>query len=497
MTPLSCGPVAFALKRKLYAAAGLVLLAACASAPVRSNPGAERAVAADLDHIFGASLTDHALWGVEVKSLDTGRIWYARNARTLMMPASNMKIVTLAAAVRTLGWDHRFKTSIEAIGPIEDGTLRGNLFVRGSGDPSLNTRNNRGAAFIDDVAAALKSAGITSITGAVVADDDAFDDTGLGQGWSWDYLQDDYAAPSGALEFNENIAKLVLTPGSPGDAASVTLSPGAGYQLANHATTGEAGSTTRIDIGRRASEAVLDITGSIPSGASPVSRDVAVVNPTVYFAQSLRNGLVERGIGVNGGGVDLDDVRTAIEPGTRRVLFEAQSPPLSEIATVMMKVSQNLYAETLLKAVGAATSGSGTAEAGRDAAREIFAGWNVPGTYVQADGSGLSRYDYVTAEMLVAILEHFHADQAFIATLPIAGKDGTVSTRMRATRAEANAVAKTGSISNVRALSGYVKTRDGETLAFSVLANNFTVPAATINWMTDLAVETLANYTMK
>jgi D-alanyl-D-alanine carboxypeptidase/D-alanyl-D-alanine-endopeptidase (penicillin-binding protein 4) len=120
---------------------------------------------------------------------------------------------------------------------------------------------------------------------------------------------------------------------------------------------------------------------------------------------------------------------------------------------------------------------------------------------VLADGSGLSRYDYVTAEMMVTVLSRLHADprhrDRFVATLPIAGRDGTISTRLRATRAEANAIAKTGSIANVRALSGYVRTRDGETLAFSILANNFTAPAATVNWMADLAVETLANYSRR
>src|SRR4030095_2259078 len=120
------------------------------------------------------------------------------------------------------------------------------------------------------------------------------------------------------------------------------------------------------------------------------------------------------------------------------------------------------------------------------------------GGYVQADGSGLSRYDYVTADMIVALLRHLHADpkhrDAFLATLPIAGKDGTISTRLKRTRAEGNAMAKTGSISNVRALSGYVRTRDGETLVFSILANSFTIPAATVNYAADLAVETLANH---
>jgi PBP4 family serine-type D-alanyl-D-alanine carboxypeptidase len=231
-----------------------------------------------------------------------------------------------------------------------------------------------------------------------------------------------------------------------------------------------------------------------------VSRDVAVANPALFFAHSLLNALVERGIAVRGLPKELRDGKTPIAALPRQTLVTTESPPLRDIATTMMKVSQNLYAETLLKAAGAAKSGVGTTENGRDAARAIFSGWNIlPGSYVLADGSGLSRYDYVTPEMLIALLERLHADprhrDAFVATLPIAGKDGTISTRMRATRAEANAIAKTGSISNVRALSGYVRTRDGELLAFSILANNFTIPAATVNWIADLAVETLANHT--
>ena len=482
-------------------AASALCLAACASAPVQSNSGAERAVALDLDRIFSASVTDHAIWGVEVKSLDTGRIWYSRNAKTLLMPASNMKLVTLAAASQALGWDYRFKTTLETTGTIADGVLHGDLIVRGTGDPTINTRENRGDLLFDEWAAALRAAGITRIDGKIVSDGSAFESRGLGQGWAWDYLQDGYAASVSALEYNENTATLTVRAGlNPGDPATPELPPGTGLTLFHHATTGAPGSPTTIDVERPPDGPWIDVTGSIAAGAPPFTRQVAVARPALYFAHSLLNALTARGINVQGLPVDLADRRGTIPVVTaepRRILVETASPPLRDIATVMMKVSQNLYAETLLKAIGAAKSGSGTADAGRDAARELFTGWNIPTSYVQADGSGLSRYDYVTAEMLIAILEHVHGDPTFVATLPIAGRDGTISTRMRATRAEANATAKTGSISNVRALSGYVKTRDGETLAFSILANNFTVPAATINWMTDLAVETLANYSRR
>jgi D-alanyl-D-alanine carboxypeptidase/D-alanyl-D-alanine-endopeptidase (penicillin-binding protein 4) len=416
-----------------------------------------------------------------------------------MMPASNMKILTLAAAIQTLGWDYRFKTTLETAGTIDDGVLRGDLVVRGGGDPTINRRDNRATAIFDEWAAALKAAGINRIEGNVIGDAGAFDRRGLGRGWSWDYLQDGYAAPASALELNENIATLTITPGAmPGDDAKLLLPPGTGLGLVHHIVTGERGTRTEIVVARVPEGGWLDVTGSIAIDSVQVSRDVAVSNPALYFAHSLTTALIERGIGVRGTPAAERDWRNAGVALPRRVLVESSSPPLREIATTMMKVSQNLYAETLLRAIGAKPSDSAaSADAGIAAAREIFTGWQIPTTYVQADGSGLSRYDYVTADMLVALLDHLHGDATFVAALPIAGKDGTISTRMRATRAEANATAKTGSIANVRALSGYVRTRDGETLAFSVLANNFTVPAATINWMTDLAVETLANYSRK
>ena len=447
---------------------------------------------------------EQGLWGVQVKSLETGRLLYGHNARKLMMPASNMKIVTLAAAAETLGWDHRFKTTLETTAPIENGALKGDLIVRGSGDPTINTRANRATALFDEWAAALKAAGISRIDGNIVGDASAFDRRRLGQGWSWDYLQYGYAAPVGALEFNEDIATLSIRPGGKaGEDAGLELTPGAGLGLVHHVVTGEPGSPTAIDLERHPDGNWLDVIGSIAVDAKPASRDVAVANPTIYFAHALLLALVQRGIAVQGMPVELQESKVAVAALPRQVLVESQSPPLREIATTMMKVSQNLYAETLLKTIGAVKSqGTGSAEAGLAAARDVFAAWNIqPGTYVQADGSGLSRYDFVTAEMIVTLLERMYEDprhhDAFVATLPIAGKDGTISTRMKDTRAEANAVAKTGSIANVRALSGYVRTRDGEMLAFSVLANSFTIPAATVNWIADLAVERLANHTRR
>jgi D-alanyl-D-alanine carboxypeptidase/D-alanyl-D-alanine-endopeptidase (penicillin-binding protein 4) len=249
---------------------------------------------------------------------------------------------------------------------------------------------------------------------------------------------------------------------------------------------------------------VLEVSGSVPAGSERITRDVAVVNPTIYFAQSLKDALIARGIEVTGEAVDFDGIAAEfIASGAERhVIISTSSPPLVEIATVLMKVSQNLYAETLLKALGAATAGLGTAEAGRVAVRKTLSRWGIPDdAFVQLDGSGLSRYDYVTAEAIVTVLQRLYGDpkhrDAFMAALPIAGKDGTVAARMKRTRAEGNALVKTGSIANVRSLSGYVRSRDGEMLVFSIIANDFVIPSATVNWIADLAVETLSNFTRR
>jgi D-alanyl-D-alanine carboxypeptidase/D-alanyl-D-alanine-endopeptidase (penicillin-binding protein 4) len=232
---------------------------------------------------------------------------------------------------------------------------------------------------------------------------------------------------------------------------------------------------------------------------------VAVVNPTAFFAQGLKDALIARGISVSGSAVDYDDIalELASQPvADPRVIATTQSPPLREIATVLMKVSQNQYAETLLKTLGRSRGGLGTAAGGLRALDSTLNAWGIPeDARVIYDGSGLSRYNYLAPSTITAVLEHMYKEprhrEAFMATLPIGGKDGSISSRFRGTRGEGNVLAKTGSIANVRSLSGYVRTRDGEMLVFSILANDFPIPAATVNYIADVGVEYLANFTRK
>jgi serine-type D-Ala-D-Ala carboxypeptidase/endopeptidase (penicillin-binding protein 4) len=461
----------------------------------------------DLGQVFGAPIAARGVWGVDIRSLDTGERLFELDAGKLMMPASNLKILTLAAAADTLGWDYRYTTTLETDGTVENGVLHGDLIVRGTGDPTINSRSDRAAHVLDEWIAALTSAGIRQIDGRIIGDDQAFDDEGIGAGWAWDYLQYGYAAPVGALQYNEDVATLTVTAGgSIGAPATVRLEAGSGLTVLNRATTAAAGTDVAVDYRRHLEQPVLEVTGTVPAGGTAVVRTVAVVNPTLFFVQSLKDALVSRGIGVTGPAADFDDVAAEIALSDRhdspRVLATTASPPLREIAVVLMKVSQNLYAETLLKTVGAARGGLGTVAAGQNVLRDLLKAWGLPAdAYVAVDGSGLSRYNYVTAETLTTVLEHVYRDprhrDPFLATLPIAGRDGTIATRLRRTRAEGNAVAKTGSISNARSLSGFVRTRDGEMVVFSILANDFVIPSATINWIADLGVEIVSNFTRR
>jgi D-alanyl-D-alanine carboxypeptidase/D-alanyl-D-alanine-endopeptidase (penicillin-binding protein 4) len=514
MTLSSSGAVRPRLGTAVRGFVVILLLAAAACAPktppatrpsgaAAATPLAPSRLPAEFDRIFDSPTFGRMEWAVEVQSLDSGAILYERNARRLVMPASNMKIVTLAATAERLGWDFRYQTLLVSSAPVEGGTLRGDLVVVGGGDPTINSRGGSPTRVFESWADQLKAAGIERIDGRILADARAFDAETLGAGWAWDYLGYGYAAPVGALQYNEDIAAVVIRPGASPEAPVevVVQPPDSGLVVDNRVTTVNGGEAD-IELRRLPGSATLVVTGSVPAGGKETSRSAAVDDPSLYFVRALRSTLVAKGIPVAGAAGVLD---RAASPGATapRVLVQHQSPPLSEIARVLMKVSQNLYAETLLKTLGARAGAGGTALAGQKVVRDVLTGWGIPpDAYVLADGSGLSRYNYVCAEMLVGILRQMYRDpkhrDAFQAALPVGGQDGgTIARRFKGTRAEGNVRAKTGSIANVRALSGYVTTLDGEPLVFSIIANSFTQPQETIDAAADQAVERLANMTRK
>jgi D-alanyl-D-alanine carboxypeptidase/D-alanyl-D-alanine-endopeptidase (penicillin-binding protein 4) len=457
----------------------------------------------DIDAIVSAPELERGFWGVLVKAVDRNETLYARNATKLMMPASTMKVVTLAAAAEKLGWDYTYTTRVFTTGKIVDGVLQGDLIVVGAGDPSIDDWDGAATELFAGWATELQTSGIHAIRGRIIGDDNLFDDDGYGFGWSWDDMARSFSAGVSALQFNEGSVQLRIAPGrSIGSKAAVTVVPDfSGLTIVNHLLTEPAGGAPSIVRRRLPGSSRLEIRGSVPMRMRPVSETASVENPTLYFVTALRRALVAGGIDVRGPAVDIDDLDSPPTHNAAAPLITYQSPPLSMLATTMMKLSQNLYAETLLKTIGidSVDHPTGTAEAGLATVRSVVQSWNIdPAGMIQADGSGLSRYNYITPETMVAVLTHVEHDERlrnlFEATLPVAGRDGTLENRMRGTAADGNARVKTGSLTNVRAMAGFVKSADGDTLAFAVFANNYENSSSVIMSAFDSIVARLAAF---
>jgi D-alanyl-D-alanine carboxypeptidase/D-alanyl-D-alanine-endopeptidase (penicillin-binding protein 4) len=462
-------------------------------APPLPSDSALRRLHRDIDAILSAPDLRRSSWGISIRSLAQDDSLYARDAAKLLLPASNVKVITLAAAADRLGWDFAFETQLSTLGPIDGGILYGDVVVAGTGDPSIDDWDGRATRLFADWAAALHSRGISVITGGVIGDDNHWPDRLLGSGWAWDDLDRSFATSIGALQFNQNTARLTIAPGAAaGDPALVTIEPFASGMLIRHAvTTSAAGVPVFLETRRGLGHTVIEARGSVPVGGPPLIRNVSVDNPTLYFVRSLHAALIANGIEVRGQAVDIDDLTDPSAVRRSTPVLTHRSPSLSALAVTMMKLSQNLFAETLLYAAG-----------GSAAVRDTLSAWEVEeGTVAIADGSGLSRYNLATADAMVTILRRVYRDQRlrdpFEASLPLAGRDGTLAARMIGTPAEGNARAKTGAFSNARGLSGYVRSADGESLVFAILANNFGTSGDIIENAADAIVVKLAEFSRR
>ncbi len=487
---------------------GFAAALACSSGrtqgPVPAEAAPVPALGAELREIFSDPALDNAHWGVMVQSVESGELIYRENATKLFMPGSNVKLVTAAVALASLGIDHRFQTAIAASDQIQEGgTLSGDLIVIGGGDPTLSERFFAGdpLAVFRNWADSLKSLGVTHIAGDVVGDDDLFDDVHLGPGWSWDDLGYYYAAEVGALLYNEGAVRARVSPGdSVGALANVRLDPPTVYLTVQNDVVTVADSTG-VSVTEELRPFSNDgrLWGEIWIGRDSLNRFLAPHDPTLFFVTVLAETLQSEGISIGGRPADAD----SFAPGGRRAspttLFVQASPTLAEIVKPFLKESQNQIGEMLLRYLGAADSDTGSIEAGRRVVERTLTAWGIPESYyIYVDGSGLSRYNYISPEALVRLLRVMARRpefEAYYDALPIAGVDGTLEQRMRGSRAAGNARAKTGYISNARALSGYVTTADGELLAFSMIANNFDTSIRTVEYLQDLAVERLASFT--
>jgi len=438
-----------------------------------------------------------ASWGILVHSLDTDETLVSLNPRQLFVPASALKAVSVATAAEAVGWDYRFETAAFGTGPIENGVLRGDLVVTGSGDPSIATSDP------DDLAAfvsAIERAGIRRIDGRVIGDDDAVEEPRPQLAWAWDDLGYATGALFGALNLDENQTGVRVMPGlAEGSPSRVEFEVGAATRtVLNRSVTGAAGSERLLWPEQRPGEPFLTIGGSIPAGSPPAEVRIAVGNPTLWFAASLRARLVVAGIEVTGPAADVDDAVPPPDRARAVALYTHRSPTLAEIARPLLKDSINVYGEALMR-LNASRDGLPTNDAALEGLAGRLTAWGIPADgYQIVDGSGLSRRNAVSPEALLGVLRRMWSpepDAPFVAALPVAGVDGSLAGRMANTAAQGRVLAKTGSMSNIRSLAGYARTVGGETLAFVVFVNNFEGDGAMATAAVDAIAIRLASFT--
>lgn len=456
------------------------------SLPVATPETRVSRLAAVVDRVFAEPAFARATTAFVVRSLATGETLYQRHGRTWLVPASTMKVLTAVAAAERLGWGYRFETRLVAMGPVVNGTLRGDLLVVGTGDPTINPRHPERMTAFDEWAQALEARGIRHIAGHIVGDDSAIEEPGFGIGWAWDDFVLGYGAAYGALQFNDNEAEVTMGPGmTPGAPPVVYVSPSNhGLLLDVQAVTAPEGTTPALAVARTPGTRFLDVAGRAPLGSAPLSDMVAVANPTLFFAAELRATLMRHGIEVDGAAVDLDEHSERPRAADGTTLLLDLSPPLSAIVGPMLQWSRNSYAETLVTALDAVPPAS--ADAGLVVLRETLAALGVsPDGYHVRDGSGLSRNDYLSADALVETLAAAWARPdlrgPLLAALPEAGRPGTFSRRLADTPAAGRVQAKTGSMANVRSLAGYVTTTAGEPVVFAFISNGFDVRGSEID----------------
>lgn len=468
---------------------GLVAVAAAVAATaglVGQSAGAPAAVqqvqATGLQQQLDTLLTDSRFQGSQVglvvRDATTGETLYDRNGGTRLLPASNTKLFSSTAAMHTLGAGFRFHTDVLATAPVKSGKLRGDLYLKGFGDPT--------ALESDYVALAQQIArsGIKRIDGTVIADDTYFDHVRLGDSWAWDDEPFYYSAEISALtlapntDYDSGTAIVESLPGAKvGAPVKLKLVPATGViKLVNTATTGAAGSANTLSIERDHGTNVVRITGSVPAGATVGQEWVTVWEPALYAADVFRRALAAEGVRVDG------HVRAAATPAGATQLARDESMTVGELMTPFLKLSNNMHAETLVKAMGAVTKANGSWPTGLGVVTAYAKSVGVDATTIRlSDGSGLSRKVNVTPTSVTEILLAAQKEPWFkqwYDALPIAGNadrfvGGTLRSRMANTPAANNLHGKTGSLTGVTALSGYVSTKDGRKLVFSMISNNY------------------------
>ncbi|HSU16215.1 D-alanyl-D-alanine carboxypeptidase/D-alanyl-D-alanine endopeptidase [Longimicrobium sp.] len=467
---------------------------ATGSAPARGAT----ALAARIDAILARPALRRADWGIEVRDAQTGRVLYQRSADRLFIPASNLKLLVTSTAAHRLGADYRYRTTLYGTGALRGGVLEGDLVLYGRGDPLISDRGGRRRTAVwEELADSLLARGIHRVTGGVVADDSYFEAEHLRPDWEAYDLRWWYAAPVGALGFNDNSVQVQIAPGAVGERARVSWQPESGYvEVENRTVTVGSGRPRTADLERVPGTHRIRAYGQVPAGSGTDVEYFAVASGADYAGTTFRETLERKGISLG-----RADVRVVSDPARSPVsgatpLASHLSDPLPKVIAPILLNSQNWIAETLLKTVGRETRGEGSWDAGLAAEREFLT--QVVGIdssdFRLRDGSGLSAGNLVTPRAFVKLLAYVNRapEMAIVrASLPVAGREGSL--RSRFTDLPGRVMAKTGYIGNVDSLSGFVTTDEGRTVIFSIIANKSGQPSARMKAGIDDVVRAIAS----
>ena len=459
--------------RRRKTSAALLLLVLLAPALAAAAP-LEQALSAEVARTAAAS---RAL-GINIVELDTGETVFSHNPDAPRVIASNSKLFTTATVLDALGPGYFFETRFLLRGTADHGVLRGDLGVVGAGDPQISGREFDGDPYgaFRPWAAALRQRGIQRVTGDLYLAGGLFEPTQIHPEWPRDQLTDWYEAPIAALAFSDNCILVRVWPGRPGGQAVVeTVPPVPIVRIDNAALTSARRRGTKLFVGRTGD--LLTVRGSIDVSSGPFETWVTVPDPVLYFGLGLRAALAEEGIAVDG------EIRPV--PQLPSAVWERVAAHRSDLVTAITttnKHSQNFYAETLSKLLGAARCGEGSWSAGTRAIEEFVASIGVPpGSVHMVDGSGMSRSNQATPRAITTLLRHmfFHpAGPEFAQSLPYSGEDmKSWKRRLAAPPYRGNVFAKTGTLNGVSALSGYAKAVSGKAYAFSIVIEGSRIDA--------------------
>lgn len=426
--------------------------------------------------LFNEPVLVGALAGISIRSADDGTLLYEHNADTRMQPASVMKLFTSAAALSVLGEEYRFTTEVLADGKITGGTLVGDLFLKGMGDPTLLPSD------FDEMAMRLKSKGIKKVTGDIVADDSWYDDVRYSEDLTWNDEHQYYGAQVSALtaspnkDFDAGTVIVEVLPGKAGKAAAISVEPNTDFvTIINEAVTVDSTEKEDIQIEREHGTNTIKITGSIPADLKKVRKWVGIWEPSLYAGSIFKKSLEEQGIKVVG------KIKTGHAADTMTGMISHKSMPLAELLIPFMKLSNNGHAEVLVKEMGKAVHGEGSWEKGLEVMDVSLSEIGIDTSQlVLRDGSGISHVNLIPANEVSKLLYLAQKEEwfpVFQRALPVAGaKDrlegGTLRYRLQAEAKSAKIQAKTGTLTGVSTLAGYVKSDNGDTFIFTIMLNN-------------------------